>query len=105
MTIGETAGIKAIALFEAEIDFSDEELPLGLRDKVDAIQVLEAEIKSHVADPDCGGVTDFILRFWVRSMSVNQVRKPSLREMSPLYLKSLHDMGCGRSSLDLGGFP
>ena len=47
--------LKAIALFEAEIDFTDEELPQGLRDEVDAaVTALEADIQVHLADPDRG---------------------------------------------------
>jgi Predicted GTPase len=47
--------MKGIALFEGEIDFSDEELPPGPRNEVDSvIQVLEGEDKGHVADPDRG---------------------------------------------------
>ena len=47
--------LKAIALFEAEIDFSDEELPPGLREEVDsAVVALEQDIQEHLADPDRG---------------------------------------------------
>ncbi len=43
--------LRAIALFEAEIDFSDEDLPSGLRDQVDkVVEKLEAEISSHLSD-------------------------------------------------------
>ena len=43
--------LRAIALFEAEIDFSDEELPSGLGDQVDkVVEKLEAEISSHLLD-------------------------------------------------------
>ncbi|MEK9680141.1 MAG: tRNA uridine-5-carboxymethylaminomethyl(34) synthesis GTPase MnmE, partial [Rhodospirillaceae bacterium] len=43
--------VHAAALFEAEIDFSDEDLPLGLREKVDEeIAAIVSEIEDHLDD-------------------------------------------------------
>ena len=102
--------IKAIALFEAEIDFSDEELPPGLRDEVDAvIQVLEAEIKGHVADPDRGRrVRD---GFYITVLGAPNVGKSSLvNRLSKRDVVIVSEVaGTTRDvvevHLDLGGFP
>ena len=49
--------VNAIALFEAEIDFSDEDLPEGLRKKVDEIVLkLQLEIKTHLSDSSRGRI-------------------------------------------------
>ena len=94
--------MKAIALFEAEIDFSDEELPPGLRDEVDSvIQVLEAEIKGHVADPDRGRrVRD---GFYITVLGAPNVGKSSLvNRLSKRDVAIVSEVagttGCGRGS-------
>ena len=47
--------LNAIALFEAEIDFSDEDLPDGLRYQVDQlISGLQKEVLVHLLDPERG---------------------------------------------------
>jgi len=49
--------IKAIALFEAEIDFSDEDLPPGLQEEVaEQITEITAEIKDHLDDSGHGQI-------------------------------------------------
>ena len=102
--------IKAIALFEAEIDFSDEELPPGLRDDVDSsIQALQAEIKSHVADPDQGRrVRD---GFYITVLGAPNVGKSSLvNRLSKRDVAIVSELaGTTRDvvevRLDLAGFP
>ena len=102
--------IKAIALFEAEIDFSDEELPPGLRDEVDsAIEILESEIKGHIADPDRGRrVRD---GFYITVLGAPNVGKSSLvNRLSKRDVAIVSEVaGTTRDvievHLDLGGFP
>ncbi|MDG2032418.1 MAG: tRNA uridine-5-carboxymethylaminomethyl(34) synthesis GTPase MnmE, partial [Rhodospirillales bacterium] len=102
--------MKAIALFEAEIDFSDEELPRGLRDEVDAaVKVLETEIKGHVADPDRGRrVRD---GFYITVLGAPNVGKSSLvNRLSKRDVAIVSEVaGTTRDvvevHLDLGGFP
>ena len=102
--------MKAIALFEAEIDFPDEELPPGLRDEVDsAVQLLEAEIKDHVADPDRGRrVRD---GFYITVLGAPNVGKSSLvNRLSKRDVAIVSEVaGTTRDvvevHLDLGGFP
>ena len=102
--------MKAIALFEAEIDFSDEELPPGLRDDVDSeIQLLAAEIKGHVADPDRGRrVRD---GFYITVLGAPNVGKSSLvNRLSKRDVAIVSEVaGTTRDvvevHLDLGGFP
>ncbi len=102
--------MKAIALFEAEIDFSDEELPPGLRDEVDAsVRALEVEIKCHVADPDHGRrVRD---GFYITVLGAPNVGKSSLvNRLSQRDVAIVSEVaGTTRDvvevHLDLGGFP
>ncbi len=102
--------MKAIALFEAEIDFSDEELPLGLREEVDsAVQVLEAEIKVHVDDPDRGRRVRE--GFYITVLGAPNVGKSSLvNRLSKRDVAIVSEVaGTTRDvvevHLDLGGFP
>ena len=102
--------MRATALFEAEIDFSEDELPPGLRLEVDAsVFELEAEIKDHVANPDQGRrVRD---GFYITVLGAPNVGKSSLinclskREVAIVSEVPGTTRDIVEAHLDLGGFP
>jgi len=102
--------LKAIALFEAEIDFSDEELPPGLREEVDdAVGALEHEIQEHLADPDRGRrVRD---GFYITVLGAPNAGKSSLvnrlaqRDVAIVSETAGTTRDVVEVHLDLGGYP
>ena len=102
--------LEAIALFETEIDFSDEELPSDILQRVDALVCgLEAEIRDHLAESERGrrvrdgfyivvlgapnaGKSSFVNRLACRDVAIVSEAAGTTRDVVEIHL-------------DLGGYP
>lgn len=101
--------LQALAILEAQIDFSDEELPEGLNEKVQGtLQGLETEISAHLADGQRGE----ILRrgFRIAILGAPNVGKSSLINMLAQRDVAIVTPQAGTTrdvievNLDLGGY-
>lgn len=101
--------LQALAYFEAQIDFADEELPDGLTANADqALRVLRAEMQAHLAD----GFRGEILRsgFRITILGAPNVGKSSLLNMLVKREAAIVTPQAGTTrdvievNLDLGGY-
>ena len=102
--------LKAIALFEVQIDFSDEDLPAGLRSQVDkAISELQEEISAHLSDPERGRLVRE--GFYIAIVGPPNAGKSSLLNNLARRDVAIVSEAAGTTRdvievhLDLGGFP